>query len=101
MEFNDLYKRAQAEANALADKHNKGKKASLWACYPLTDDEQPPCPQFKVGKCYKCKGRVCYDPSHKTRLKVFNKKICTICLLKHHRDEIEPEIIEILEGNFQ
>ena len=48
-------------------------------------------------KCEEC-GRLCYYSDDNKDLKIRNpKKICTICILKNHREEIDGRIIKILE----
>ena len=95
----DAYAMAQAKADELHKRVNKGQKAHFWVCHPLRPEEGPELRQYqKLGKCYKCKGRIVYDPAHKSKMRWNCKKICKLCMLKHHRDKIHPEHIKYLEA---
>ena len=93
----EMIESARWMANKRHEIINEGHKANMWICYPAQKDTKlyPGC---KFAKCHECKGRISYDPACKHQVKMFAKKICTLCILKNHSHELDPRDRKFLEG---
>ena len=91
---------AQAYADAIYKKHAGNKKAHVWVCHRLKKgkDIVEGC---KIGKCFKCKKKIVYDPACGNNCRKNAKKMCSQCVLStpKYAMDLHDDQKEILRGS--
>ncbi|MBS3098592.1 hypothetical protein J4462_00080 [Candidatus Pacearchaeota archaeon] len=70
----------------------EGKKGEVWVCG--LDPNQPWC---KGTKCSDCGGDCYYVPENSDLVKKNAKKICPVCALEKHSEDLPEEMKKMLE----
>ena len=97
MEKINIIESARKMSKELYKRSFKGK-AEYWICHPLMDSSDV-FPGMKVGKCKECSGKLMFDPKCKGMMRWRVKKICTICIMRNHQNDLSPITKMILGGN--
>lgn len=72
--------------------HLGERKGDIWVCG--LDETQPWCEESKCEYC----GRTCYYvPGNKDLVKENAKKICPVCALEKHSEDLPEKMKEMLE----
>lgn len=99
VESDDSFNEAQELATKHYKKRNGRRKAGLWICHKLRNNE-PIHPSCKLERCFHCGNRIVYDPSLAKNMRKNAEKICRECVLNvdKYSENLSQEDKDFLNG---